>query len=404
MTGGDDSRIAALPHLGGKTAVILFVFTLSAFVAESQLTQYVQSSLGYRQPFFLFYVVHSAFLIIFPLHLLYLALSTRTPPRPFLRGLLLAIRRHLAPQSQSLLAGQPAQFPTFKFFRLSLGLTLGATAPGLLWFSAISLAPVSDVTAIWNTNAFFAYVITVKLFKLGWEIRKLAAVSIATLGVLAVIYGGIQEPDAPSKDNSSLLSTKAPLIGDLLTVVASVGYGFYQVLYKRYAALPSDPEFASSDAYTRASASGDEFSEDVFEDVLEDQIDVDTVYPPPFGLHANFLTAIIGFCTFTLLSVFIPILHYSGVETFRLPPNSLVVLSIAGIAGTGVIFNAGFMILLGVWGPIIASVGNLLTIVLVFLSDILLGETDVITVWSLMGAGGIILAFGILVYDMLQRR
>ena len=39
MTGGDDSRIAALPHLGGKTAVILFVFTLSAFVAESQLTQ-----------------------------------------------------------------------------------------------------------------------------------------------------------------------------------------------------------------------------------------------------------------------------------------------------------------------------------------------------------------------------
>ena len=164
------------------------------------------------------------------------------------------------------------------------------------------------------------------------------------MGVLAVIYGGIQEPDAPSKDNSSLLSTKAPLIDDLLTVVASVGYGFYQVLYKRYAALPSDPEFASSDAYTRASASGDEFSEDVFEDVLEDQIDVDTVYPPPFGLHANFLTAIIGFCTFTLLSVFIPILHYSGVETFRLPPNSLVVLSIAGIAGTGVIFNAGFMV------------------------------------------------------------
>jgi hypothetical protein len=46
-------------------------------------------------------------------------------------------------------------------------------------------------------------------------------------------------------------------------------------------------------------------------------------------------------------------------------------------------------------------VGNLLTIVLVLVSDVLLGgATDVITVWSLIGAGVIVAAFGVLAYDM----
>jgi hypothetical protein len=63
-----------------------------------------------------------------------------------------------------------------------------------------------------------------------------------------------------------------------------------------------------------------------------------------------------------------------------------------------------FQTLLGIWGPVVVSVGNLLTIVLVLLSDILIGQgVDVITPWNLVGAGGIIAAFGILVYDMAQR-
>lgn len=33
----EDSR--ATPHLGGATAIVVFVFTLVAFVAESELTQ-----------------------------------------------------------------------------------------------------------------------------------------------------------------------------------------------------------------------------------------------------------------------------------------------------------------------------------------------------------------------------
>lgn len=394
------------PHIGGKLAVVIFVLTLLAFVIESQLTQYVQTTLRYRQPFFLFYLVHSAFAIIFPIHLLYLITTTKYSATSILEGLGIAISSHLSSREAS---SSTLRFPYAKFLRLILAMTLGITVPALLWFAAVSLAPVSDVTAIWNTNAFFAYLISVKLFKLEWESRRLFAVLLATLGVIVVVYGGSTSSgdDTPSITGSGSVSMRsfkpsAPLVGNLLTLVASFGYGLYQVLYKIYAALPSDPEVTSDILYER---------------ILDEQTDVGhynvpneaaadhSLFPPPFGLHPNLLTSAIGLATLILLWIPIPILNATGAETFRLPPNGITVLAIGGIALSGVVFNAGFMILLGIWGPIITSVGNLLTIVLVLISDVIFGSgLDALTVWSLLGSGVIVLAFGVLAYDMFKTR
>ena len=41
--------------------------------------------------------------------------------------------------------------------------------------------------------------------------------------------------------------------------------------------------------------------------------------PLPTALHANFLTSCIGFATLVLLWIPIPILHYTGIETFHWP-------------------------------------------------------------------------------------
>jgi drug/metabolite transporter (DMT)-like permease len=209
---------------------------------------------------------------------------------------------------------------------------------------------LSDVTAIWNTNAFFAYIITVRLFKLKWEFRKILAVLIATFGVLAVVYGDARNTDVPPADyreapdaDVSIDGTKpkAPLLGDLLTLCASVGYGLYQVMYKRYAALPSDPEFEPGTAYDPLPDSEDGPAHGL----NGGNIDVDGLtYPPPFGLHANLLTCGIGLMTFFTLWIMLPILHYCGYERFRLPPDLLTTLSIAGIAGSGLVFNGGLMV------------------------------------------------------------
>jgi drug/metabolite transporter (DMT)-like permease len=379
--------------------------TLIAFVVESQLTQYVQSTLHFRQPFFLFYIVHSSFAITFPLHLIYLVLTTSASLESLLAGLSLAVKIHFAPSVKSRLATLRSRFPYGRFFRLTAFLTFGLNLPSLLWFVSVSLSPLCDITAIWNTNAFFAYIITVQLFKLNWEPRKLFAVLIATFGVLAVVYGDAGQSELPQVDQrkaftSETVKPKAPLLGDLLSLCASFGYGLYQVLYKRHAALLSDQELELGAAYIPLLDSDDLPVGELGES--DKEVD-DLAYPPPFGLHPNLLACGIGLMTLFSFWIMLPILHYSGYEQFRLPDDPAVVLSIAGMAGSGLVFNAGLLTLLGIWGPVVVSVGNLLTIVLVLLSDVSVGQgVDVITPWNLAGSGGIIVAFGILVYDMVQ--
>lgn len=164
------------------------------------------------------------------------------------------------------------------------------------------------------------------------------AVSLATLGVIAVVYGGTA---TSTKNSTVVFKPTAPLIGNLLTLFASFGYGLYQVLYKIYAALPSDPEVVSDGLYQEISGEDDIRDSDPDHDLRS--IQEVAVYPPPFGFHPNLLTSVMGFFTFIFLWIPIPFLHYTGAEIFRLPPNFFTVSAISGIALGGVVFNAGFM-------------------------------------------------------------
>lgn len=208
---------------------------------------------------------------------------------------------------------------------------------------------VSDVTALWNTNAFFAYIFTVKLFQLKWEPRKLVAVLLATFGVIVVVYGGStagqSEADADSSDDSTTVKAPkatSPLLGDLLTLAASVLYGLYQVLYKKYVALPAQPEPISDGLYERVSSNPEDGAGAADEEVhVYDREDV--VYPP-FGLYPNLLTSLIGVLTFAFLWIPIPILSWYGAEPFSFPANWATLSTVIGIALSGMLFNAGFMV------------------------------------------------------------
>ncbi|KAH9898357.1 hypothetical protein C8Q73DRAFT_641281 [Cubamyces lactineus] len=399
-----------LVRLGGIPAVGLFVVCLFAFVAETQLSQYVQADLGFRQPYLIFYIVHSSFAVLFPLHLLYLCIVSQLSVRSLWNSVIFAAHNHLAPKTISSAATEHS-FPTRKFSGLLAFLTTCMTLPGLLWFIAVTLAPVTDVTALWNTNAFFAYVFSVLLSGGKWDPGRLVAVVIATAGVLAVVYGGSTSSDDASGGTHELLNAKtagrrgAPLVGDLLTLIASIIYGAYQVLYKIYAALPDDPEAQTDALYSpvASDASAVDDIEDRAENVLLIQEDI--VHPLPFGLYPNFLTSAIGICTLLVLWIPVPILDALDIEPFEMPSTVLTYGVICGIALTGAVFNAGFMVLLGAWGPIVTSVGSLLTIVLVFMSDALFGgAVETVTFWSILGCGSIIAAFAILAYDLMRGR
>jgi len=175
-------------------------------------------------------------------------------------------------------------------------------------------------------------------------------VLLATLGVLAVVYGGSRGfnglEDIQKRSSSAPEPPKAPLIGDLLTLVASIGYGLYQVLYKRYAALPFDPKLVGEDHYTPASQIEDTGFEEIEDLGLEQDLLIpeSVNYSLPFGLYPNLITSAIGFCTCTVFWILLVIVHFTGVEKFRVPTDLHTVLCIAGIAASGVLFNAGFMV------------------------------------------------------------
>ncbi|KAI5122614.1 hypothetical protein M0805_004825 [Coniferiporia weirii] len=382
--------------IGGKPATVLFVFMLLAFVAESQLTQYVESNLNFEQPYLLFYIAHSTMTIIFPLHLLYLHMFTPFSARSYIRGLSVTVREHLSSKVLPLSGESVSSYPTAKIVAIISWCTLGFTIPSLLWFAAVAFASVSDITAIWNSNAFWAYVISVKLRNLSWEPRRLASVMIASFGVLAVVYGSKNPANAPQAGHP-----RVPILGNMLTLIASIGYGIYQVAYNMYAVPPSYSE-PEQDGWRRVSISSDGTDEIISTDVEPNGLTLseEVVYPLPFGLYANALTSAMGLLTLLVLWIPLPILHIMSIEPFKWPGDLLTTLSIGGIALTGVIFYATFMILLGVWGPIVTSVGNLLTIVLVMISDLIFGNAiETLTVWSIVGSGMIISAFAVLAYE-----
>jgi len=398
---------AGAVQLGGITAIVLFIFTLFAFVAETQLTQYVQTGLGFRQPYLIFYIVHSFFMIMFPIHFLVLILTRKHSPRAVWNGLVYALRTHISSPGES---HPHAPFPTWKLARLVFLLTCGMTVPSLCWFIAVTWAPLTDVTALWNTNAFFAYIVSVKLFRLDWEPRRLFAVVLATAGAAAVVYGGSTNSppseDAPALSATQVIKVPNALVGDLLTLVAAIVYGVYQVLYKIHAALPTDPDTVETPIqapYEPLADSLEDGSDPNRIQIVGPVDDQEMVFPPPFALYPNLLTSAIGVCTLLVFWIPMPILQLSHVRNFELPGDPWTAFTILGIAFTGVVFNAGFMILLGLWGPILTSIGSLLTIVLVFLSDIIFGgAVETITLWSLLGCGVIVIAFGVLAYDMMR--
>ena len=255
---------------------------------------------------------------------------------------------------------------------------------------------------------------------------------LATLGTFAVVYGGAT--DSTDKHSTEGTTTtffhkpSAPLIGNLLALIGSFAYGSYQVLYKLYAALPSDPEVAAERMY-------EEIPGDDAEAAVVDK--TDAVCPPPFGLHPNFITSVLGSFTFIVLWIPLPVLHWSGAEPFSLPPNKWTAVIIACIALTGSTSVAGSMVVV-LSVPLVFLLIFLLGLVrnmgpnhrfcwqslnycphphsrcefivmppglIIDMYQVLFGPgLEVLTFWSLLGSGVIVLAFAVLAYDTFTKK
>jgi drug/metabolite transporter (DMT)-like permease len=209
-------------------------------------------------------------------------------------------------QSLSLSPKQQQESPWRYMFRTIVLITCALTVAGGSWYVAVDLTTASDLTAIYNCSAFFAYAFSIPLLRERVRISKVAAVGIAIAGVMIVAYGGEASAKHGGKsgggaggpDHEPEVNNR--FLGNVIIGVGSVLYGLYEVLYKKVACPPDDTS------------------------------------PGRGMIFANAVGSMIGAFTFTFLWIPLPILNWLGWETFELPRGkqaSMLVISVLANAG-----------------------------------------------------------------------
>jgi len=333
-------------------AAVFLILALVSFCVQAESGAYVQNELGWDKAYCMMYLTHGSWVILWPTQLLILRLQKRDMPW----GVFWRKHVWLCRTTAQMVEGrtlevphqQSARSPVRYMITTTAMITSALTVAGLTWYVAVNMTTPSDLTAIYNCSAFFAYVFSVPLLKEPLRLDKSFAVIIAIIGVLIVAYGDTKPTDKETDANHRLL-------GNIIIGIGSVLYGLYEVLYKRFAC---PPEGCS---------------------------------PGRGMVFANTFGSLIGSFTLLVLWFPIPILHMLGIEKFALPTGAAAFWLVVSVVMNAT-FAGSFLVLISLTSPVLSSVASLLTIFIVALSDwFLTGEP--LSLAAIVGGVLIIAAF-----------
>ncbi|KAK4164351.1 hypothetical protein QBC43DRAFT_317995 [Cladorrhinum sp. PSN259] len=339
-------------------ASICLIISLISFTVQTELAAHIQHRLGWDKAYCMMFLTHGSWVFLFPLQFLFLRYSRREQSwRQFWNNHLRTLRTTAQMvQRQELLQrrGGVDVSPWAYLARTTALVTTSLTVAGLSWYIAVSMTTPSDLTAIYNCNAFFAYAFSVPLLKERLRFDKMLAVGVAIVGVLVVAYGDGNN-NTSDEAGQELTSRFA---GNVIIGIGSVLYGLYEVLYKR---LACPPEGASANRKM---------------------------------MFANTFGSLIGLFTVLVLWIPLPILHVLGWEEFEMPTGETARLLFVSVVAN-MVFSGAFLVLISLTGPVLSSVAALLTIFVVALVDwALTGQP--LSAPAVIGGLLIIIAFGML--------
>ncbi|KAH8599200.1 hypothetical protein B0O99DRAFT_384863 [Bisporella sp. PMI_857] len=320
-------------------AAFFLGLSLVSFVVQTETAVYIQHELKWNKAYCMLYFTHGSWSLLWPTQLLILRLQKwKMPWKTFWRRhvyLLRTTAQMVQTQELDILRNQPSPIPYM--LRMTAFVTSALTVAGGSWYVAVNMTSPSDLTAIYNCSAFFAYAFSVPLLKekLHWD--KSMAVLIAIIGVLVVAYGDSAPTKHGGKSGGSVgggeeKTASNRVAGNLIIGVGSILYGFYEVLYKR---LACPPEGTS---------------------------------PGRGMVFANTFGSLMGCFTLSVLWIPLPILHWLGWETFELPHGEAAWLLLISVLANAT-FSGSFLILISLTSPVLSSVAALLTIFLVAITD-----------------------------------
>ncbi|KAH7132283.1 hypothetical protein B0J11DRAFT_427149 [Dendryphion nanum] len=328
-------------------AGIFLALSLVSFTVQTETAVYIQHELKWEKPYCMLYMTHGSWIVLWPVQLLLLRLQDHsTPFSTFWRRHVQLLRQTALMVQHQTLHPTPRQSqnsPVTYMLKMTAFVTCALTVAGGSWYVAVNMTTASDLTAIYNCSAFFAYAFSIPLLKEKVRLNKVIAVAIAIFGVLVVAYGDKSPGKQGNKSGGGAGGGKAPpkneagnrALGNLVIGVGSVLYGFYEVLYKKLACPP------------------------------------DGCSPGRGMIFANTFGSLIGAFTITFLWIPLPLLHYMGWEEFALPRGEQAWMMAISVLSNAT-FSGSFLILISLTSPVLSSVAALLTIFIVAIVDQLL--------------------------------
>ncbi|KAK4557033.1 hypothetical protein LTR86_006014 [Recurvomyces mirabilis] len=370
-----DSAARAATRKRYTYAAIFLGISLVSFAIQTETAVYIQHNLGWKKPYCMLYFTHGSWSLLWPTQLLILRLQKWRQPWPaFWRRHTQILRQTgqmIEHRTLNLSPLQSKKSPIPYFLRTTAFVTCALTIAGGSWYVAVDLTTASDLTAIYNCSAFFAYAFAIPMLHEKLRLSKVLAVGIAIVGVLVVAYGDSGSAPAKhgSKSGGGSGGPHAPedveagnrALGNIVIGIGSVLYGFYEVLYKKVACPPES-------------------------------------CPPEKGmLFANTFGSLMGSFTLLVLWIPLPILHLTGIESFALPTGKAAWVLLISVSANA-IFSGSFLVLISLTSPVLSSVAALLTIFLVALCDQMLPPPLYSPLTTAAIAGGLLIigAFGLL--------
>ncbi|KAG2415201.1 hypothetical protein HFD88_006392 [Aspergillus terreus] len=362
------------------------LLSLASFVVQTETAVYIQHELHWDKPYCMLYMTHGSWALLWPAQLLILRLQKRKLSwSAFWRrhvSLLKTTAQMVESQSLHPSSHDHHRSPVRYMLRTTAFVTTALTIAGGSWYVAVNLTTASDLTAIYNCSAFFAYAFSIPILKDKLRFDKVFSVIVAIIGVLVVAYGDRDESKKTADGTVGKGHDEAEhrLIGNIIIGVGSVLYGLYEVLYKRFACPPEGTS------------------------------------PGRSTIFANTFASMIGCFTLFVLWIPLPILHILGLETFRWPTGEaawMLLISVLANASEYSLrsisatihrrnpvlvlpaFSGSFLVLISLTSPVLSSVAALLTIFMVAIVD-WLRTGQPLSLASIIGGILIMLAFFLL--------
>ncbi|KAI9369197.1 hypothetical protein BJX61DRAFT_166000 [Aspergillus egyptiacus] len=328
------------------------LLSLASFVVQTETAVYIQHDLGWDKPYCMLYLTHGSWSLLWPVQLLILRIQKRKLSwEAFWRRhvyLLWSTGQMVESQNLHPTSRELHRSPIPYLLKTTAFVTSALTIAGGSWYVAVNMTTPSDLTAIYNCSAFFAYAFSIPLLKDKLRFDKVFSVGVAIIGVLIVAYG--DRDDGKSAESGNLR-----VLGNIIIGIGSVLYGLYEVLYKRFACPPEGTSAGRS------------------------------------MIFANTFGSLIGSFTLLVLWIPIPILHILGLETFRWPTGEAAWMLMISVLANAT-FSGSFLVLISLTSPVLSSVAALLTIFLVAIVD-WLRTGQPLSMASIIGGILIIIAF-----------